>query len=495
MQLYLRRKNNSRGDFISLRLLSMTMKRWKSCGQSFRNNDRISELPEALLLEILSLLPTKDVRAASVLSKRWRSLWKMVPRLEFDERMFSDNISRCLLSHQAPVLQSLHLEMNSDVFSNMVIGILVGIAFGLHVRELVLYVYGSQELFRFPFSLCNCESLETLILGQNIIIDVPSPVCLNSLRTLDLDGVGYKDDESVFNLLSGCISLENLVVHRLEQADVKTFTIAVPSLQRLTLTAENDDEDSVYVINAPSLKYLKFDGVLDDTCLIENTPELVEASLRDRGVDDDDDVSDIVFGNILGSLTSVKRLSLEISASLEIKFPTGSIFSQLVSLELHTYEPEVWNLLSLMLDSSPILQVLKLIGVSIILCVYLKKNSSSVSGFDDIIYIVFPPRWSQKKYRRKDPVACMKWNQPKDVPECLLLHLETVVWKNYQGEIEVEKEVAKYILRNTSRLKKAIFSNAYIRPEKRLERLKELDSVGMASNSCQLVFKEGDITS
>ncbi|KAG7558880.1 FBD domain [Arabidopsis thaliana x Arabidopsis arenosa] len=462
MQLYLRRKNNSRGDFISLRLLSMTMKRWKSCGQSFRNNDRISELPEALLLEILSLLPTKDVRAASVLSKRWRSLWKMVPRLEFDERMFSDNISRCLLSHQAPVLQSLHLEMNSDVFSNMVIGILVGIAFGLHVRELVLYVYGSQELFRFPFSLCNCESLETLILGQNIIIDVPSPVCLNSLRTLDLDGVGYKDDESVFNLLSGCISLENLVVHRLEQADVKTFTIAVPSLQRLTLTAENDDEDSVYVINAPSLKYLKFDGVLDDTCLIENTPELVEASLRDRGVDDDDDVSDIVFGNILGSLTSVKRLSLEISASLEIKFPTGSIFSQLVSLELHTYEPEVWNLLSLMLDSSPILQVLKLIG---------------------------------KKYRRKDPVACMKWNQPKDVPECLLLHLETVVWKNYQGEIEVEKEVAKYILRNTSRLKKAIFSNAYIRPEKRLERLKELDSVGMASNSCQLVFKEGDITS
>ncbi|KAG7563677.1 F-box-like domain superfamily [Arabidopsis suecica] len=439
----------------------MTMKRWKSCGQSFRNNDRISELPEALLLEILSLLPTKDVRATSVLSNRWRSLWKMVPRLEFNERMVSDNISRCLLSHQAPVLQSLHLEMNSDVFSNMVIGILVGIAFGLHVRELVLYVYGSQELFRFPFSLCNCESLETLILGQNIIIDVPSPVCLNSLRTLDLDGVGYKDDESVLNLLSGCISLENLVVHRLEQADVKTFTLAVPSLQRLTLTAENDDEDSVYVINAPSLKYLKFDGVLDDTCLIENTPELVEASLRDRGVDDDDDVSDIVFGNILGSLTSVKRLSLEISASLEIKFPTGSIFSQLVSLELHTYEPEVWNLLSLMLDSSPILQVLKLIG---------------------------------KKYRRKDPVACMKWNQPKDVPECLLLHLETVVWKNYQGEIEVEKEVAKYILRNTSRLKKATFSNAYIRPEKRLERLKELESVVMASNSCQLVFKEVDIT-
>ncbi|XP_020882518.1 F-box/FBD/LRR-repeat protein At3g26920-like [Arabidopsis lyrata subsp. lyrata] len=434
----------------------MTMKRWKSCGQSFRNNDRISELPEALLLEILSLLPTKDVRATSVLSKRWRSLWKMVPRLEFDGRMFSDNISRCLLSHQAPVLQSLHLEMNSHVFSNMVIGILVGIAFGLHVRELVLYVYGSQELFRFPFSLCNCESLETLILGQNIIIDVPSPVCLNSLRTLDLDGVGYKDDESVLNLLSGCISLENLVVHRLEQADVKTFTIAVPSLQRLTLTAENDDEDSVYVINAPSLKYLKFDGVLDDTtCLIENTPELVEASLRD---DDDDGYDEASYENILGSITSVKRLSLKLSP-LEITFPTGSIFYQLAYLELYTFRTEWWNLLTLMFDTSPNLLVLKLTGFKI--------------------------EWENVKNKG----LWGRWNKPKNVPECLLLHLETFLWTCYEARVEDEIEVAKYILRNARRLKKATFSKIEIKPSKRVEMVEELKSVVRASNSCQLVFK------
>jgi len=48
----------------------------------------------------------------------------------------------------------------------------------------------------------------------------------------------------------------------------------------------------------------------------------------------------------------------------QIKFPTGSIFYQLVSLELYTNKAEWWNLLVLMLDSSPKLQVLKLIGVS-----------------------------------------------------------------------------------------------------------------------------------
>ncbi|EOA26134.1 hypothetical protein CARUB_v10019567mg [Capsella rubella] len=380
----------------------------------------------------------------SVLAKRWRSLWKMVPSLEFDDRVVSDNISKCLLSHQAPFLQSLRLDMDSSYEFYIHLGILVGIAFGLHI-------------FRFPRSFFNSESLETLTLGHYILINVPSPVRLKSLRTLHLDGVRYKDDESVFNLLSSCISLENLVVHRLEQTDVKIFTIAVPSLQRLTLSAENDDEDSVYVINASALKYLEIQGVLaDETCLIENTPELLQASLRDRHFTSSDGQIISVFENILRSVTSVKRLSLEISAPSEITFPTGSIFFQLVFLKLYTFEPEWWNVLMLMLDSSPNLQVLKLISMG------------------------FP---------RVDPEAHMKWNKPKRVPECLLLHLETLVWKDYEGKIKDDKEVAKYILRNASHLKKATFSNAYIRPEKRLESLDELKNVAMTSNSCQLVFK------
>ena len=48
----------------------------------------------------------------------------------------------------------------------------------------------------------------------------------------------------------------------------------------------------------------------------------------------------------------------------QIKYPTGNIFYQLVSLELDIDEINVWNLLSFMLDSSPKLQILKLDGVS-----------------------------------------------------------------------------------------------------------------------------------
>lgn len=89
-----------------------------------------------------------------------------------------------------------------------------------------------------------------------------------------------------------------------------------------------------------------------------------------------------------------------------------------------------------------------------------------------------------------------KWNQPKCVPECLLLHLETFVWENYKWQREDEKEVATYILQNSRCLKKAIFSTKPIKPEKleklgkRREMLNELTCVVRASsNSCHLVFK------
>ncbi|CAL9248523.1 unnamed protein product [Arabidopsis halleri] len=426
------------------------------------NEDRISDLPEALLLQILSLLPVKDVVATSVLSKPWRSLWKLVPKLKFDyennqseHETYSEIVCRLLLSNKAPVLESLHLDFKVGKCRAVDVGMWIGIAYARHVRDLVLHVISEKGSFKFPTSLYNCETLESLTLRSWVLVDVPSQVCLKSLKTLHLDSVDYKDDETFRNLLSGCQNLENLVLYR-HMPDIETFTIAVPSLQRLTIFDENDAQGyGGYVINAPSLKYLKIDGFKAlEFCFIENAPELVEATIID--------VSKIINEKLLESLTSVKRLSLALSP-LEIKFPTGSIFYQLVSLELYTDKEEWWNLLVLMLDSSPKLQVLKLIG-----------------------------QW----YGVKNPLAIRNWDQPKNVPGCLLFHLETFMWRGCERLGEDEKEVAKYIIRNTNSLKRATFSrliyeenNNSLDMVENLEMVEELESVVRASNSCQLVFE------
>lgn len=82
------------------------------------NEDRISELPEVLLVHILSSLRTKELIATSVLSKRWRYLWKMVPNLNFDcttSMVSSEDVYRSLILYKAPFLESLSLNIEDTV--------------------------------------------------------------------------------------------------------------------------------------------------------------------------------------------------------------------------------------------------------------------------------------------------------------------------------------------------------------------------------------------
>lgn len=101
--------------------------------------NKISHLSEALLVQILSLLPTKDV---SVLTKRWKHIWKMVPKLNFDYHLnqsqhetFSENVCRLLLSHKSSIPESLSLRFSLDSCDGMDIGMWIGIAYGHHVHQ------------------------------------------------------------------------------------------------------------------------------------------------------------------------------------------------------------------------------------------------------------------------------------------------------------------------------------------------------------------------
>ncbi|KAL1195676.1 F-box/FBD/LRR-repeat protein [Cardamine amara subsp. amara] len=425
------------------------------------SEDRISELPEALILQILSLLPTKDVIATSVLSKQWGSLWKMVPKLEFEsnDQKFAENVTRSLLSHKAPVLESLQLKLSDKCDAiDVKLERWAGIAIARNVREFVLKIFLSfGPSVTLPSSLFCSDTLETLKLNNGISLIVPFSASMKSLRTLHLHCVRYKDDESIRNLLSGCPNLEDFLLH-LDYTEYATNVIIVaPSLKRLSICDYSRGvEPGGYVINAPCLKYLHIGSLKGyEFCLIENVQMLVEARLRN--------VSDIVNEKILGSLMSVKRLFLDLSP-LKITYPTGCIFYQLVSLGICTRKEEWWNLLTLMLNSSPKLQVLKLID--------------------------YVPDY------RKVGLVDGKWNEPKYVPECFLSHLETFVWTGYDWEREEEKDVATYILKNARLLKKATFSTRPIyfkELEERRKMLNELDGMVKASNSCHLVFESPKI--
>ncbi|CAA7062560.1 unnamed protein product [Microthlaspi erraticum] len=174
------------------------------------HRDRISNLPEELLLKILSSLPAKDVAVTMVLSKRWKFLWTLVPRLEYDHSMYQDDVDgssrfsrfvhSSLLLHEAPFLESLRLKL--DHYSCAAdIGVWVKTAVKRSVRELDIEI-NSPSLSTpvlLPWSLYSegCKRLVTLKLSHTTLVDTSSssPASFTSLKKLSLVHMKYPSQD------------------------------------------------------------------------------------------------------------------------------------------------------------------------------------------------------------------------------------------------------------------------------------------------------------
>lgn len=264
----------------------------------------ISELTDDLILKIMSSLLFKQVVATSVLSKRWRSLWKLVPKLNAGEEeciIGSECYSSLALSNPQ-VLERLDLKLISDYnFDRIELWVKPAVYCGL--RELrIEMLYTSMKL---PVCVYACGTLKALILCKLHLVDVPPSVCLSSLKTLCLLSVKFSCDESVQRLLSICPVLEDLVVRRSTYTSVEIFTINVSTLRSLSIDYSRAVSQPArvhgFVINAPSLRYLNVRDHFSNFLMFTNMRELVKANVE---------VVCNQSESLIGSLTAVRHLSL-----------------------------------------------------------------------------------------------------------------------------------------------------------------------------------------
>ncbi|MED6158442.1 hypothetical protein PIB30_032766 [Stylosanthes scabra] len=183
--------------------------------------DRISALPDVILLHILSFLRSKTVVATSILSRRWRNLWPYVPAVDLDDSLFRGKgelfvrsayvvMLRRGLTH--PILK-FRFKSQSYYYDQFDLDSWVNTAIQRKVETFELSPAINYGL-KLPIEILTCETLVVLKL-TNITVDRIMTVQLPALRTLYMYGVGFVKPEYLDNILSGCPNIHHLQIYSL----------------------------------------------------------------------------------------------------------------------------------------------------------------------------------------------------------------------------------------------------------------------------------------
>ncbi|KAM0071442.1 putative F-box domain, leucine-rich repeat domain superfamily, F-box-like domain superfamily [Helianthus debilis subsp. tardiflorus] len=261
----------------------------KRIGSEDDDEDRISKLPDCLLTEILSRLPsTKDAIRTSALSKRWKHLWTCVPILVFQHPWDSClYVSPDFFSYVDKTLtqRPQYLKVNKftlscfydDRFKSQVHN-WIRYAVNCNVEDLHLWLYDMEEptLFQLDqfFFINSCFTHLTL---SSCAFNPTGAISWKNLRKLCIVH-GKLDEDLIENILSGSPVLETLVLDNCN--GYRRLNLTSKSVKNLVLHPCHYD---IIEINAPNILTLKVQyALVTRKILLLNVSSLVEAHLDYR---------------------------------------------------------------------------------------------------------------------------------------------------------------------------------------------------------------------
>lgn len=266
-----------------------------------QNTDRISNLPDAILQRILTLLETKDAVKTSALSKRWQYLWMSITDLVFmeddgpDKRKkrvhFMNFVERVLVLRDSSDLTLFVLScdvLNDASRINAWISAAV-----MHKVQVLSIGLGIDEDSRcnsegpivLPHCLFTSESLTYLSLTyfnlkSCVLLKVPSSIWFSSLKTLKIRFAVFPDDRSMQRLFSGVPVLEDLTLDACCWWNVRSVCISAPMLKTLAIyeTVDGlDQDDCQFLIFGTNLKYFYYGGAVRNEYFFYKTSSLMKA--------------------------------------------------------------------------------------------------------------------------------------------------------------------------------------------------------------------------
>ncbi|CAN6909630.1 unnamed protein product [Brassica oleracea] len=435
-------------------------------------SDRISELPDPLLTQILSNLPIIDSVKTSALSKRWESLWLNVSTLDLNDRdvtppykkLFASFIDSFLEHNFESRLQKLKIKYDECNVNLFLISEWITTAVDLRgIQHLDVEIQNPMYVIDFtPASVYKSRTLVSLKLRhvrvRNLFeVDVVSLPCL---KILCLENVCYGKEGalSVEKLISGCPVLEDLDLVRKCNDLVKTLRVRSQSLKMFRLDFRSGmgggDEYEVEV-DAPGLEYMSFKDSQSDRIVVKNLSSLVkidvDSEFNVKFGDSEDLTKSDTIRDFLTGVSTVRQMIIS-EPTLEILYRYSKLlpvaeFQRLYHLQA-AFSSSSLQLLPAFLESCPNLKSLVL--------------DFSVSTESEQINLT-------------------------NVPRCLTSTLECVEINKLITKEETGIKLVNYFLENAAVLKKlsVSFTDSAM-PDEDLDTYKELLTSTKRSRICQV---------
>nr|XP_016434054.1 PREDICTED: F-box/LRR-repeat protein 25-like isoform X1 [Nicotiana tabacum] len=255
------------------------------------DRDRLSDLPDPILLDILSLLPEgKAVVRTSVLSQRWRFIWKSVTvSLDFEFPRCSSR--KETLDRMASINRELHhwrycekirkIRVFFYVYcKHYVKDIDLWVEFATkiaNVEDFALDILGVTDIYEFPQFAFKNTSFKNLVLSM-LKVNPSGSVNWSSLISLSIGDLNLTEDV-MEKILSGCPNLECLKLDSVK--GIRRLEISSVKLRELIIEDQYfHNHDFCFEILGPYIQNLQILSFYSTICLQQrNVASLLTAFL------------------------------------------------------------------------------------------------------------------------------------------------------------------------------------------------------------------------
>ncbi|XP_045826030.1 putative F-box/FBD/LRR-repeat protein At1g78760 isoform X2 [Trifolium pratense] len=339
------------------------MKKQRQCenenGEIKGSDDRLSDLPDCVLLHIFSFLNTKHVVQTCILSKRWRHLWKRISTLILHSSSFTTKkrftifMSKILTLRDTSIaLHALDLDRSGDIEPLVFKKILNYVSsHKTHLKELGISVGGADSSLIMS-CVSSCHALTSLKLSISSMRNIrrnfgdalfPKSLNLPALTSLDLTNFVFCGGESGHaEPFSAFTKLISLVLHWWKLRDAQILSISNETLVNLAMHNYSHDIAKIE-ISAKCLRTFTITGYVIYKICGSSLSSVKQVNIDAQDFDIPNDYG-LVLLSWLQDLANVESLTVT-STTLQIL----SLVPGLLEVQL----PSLCNLKSLEVELKP----------------------------------------------------------------------------------------------------------------------------------------------